>query len=130
VRRLALFAGRSMMAAIFIRSGWDTMREPGERRIQQAAAIGMPNAEAMVRFNGGAMLLGGLALAAGIVPRAAATGLVLSLIPTTYAGHRFWQENDAATRAQQGAHFFKNVAIVGGLVAYVALAGGDPATTS
>jgi putative oxidoreductase len=52
------------------------------------------------------------------------------LIPTTYAGHRFWQENDAATRAQQRAHFFKNVAIVDGLVAYVALAGGDPATTS
>jgi putative oxidoreductase len=130
VRRLALFARWSMMAAIFVRSGWDTMREPGERRIRQAAAIGIPNADAMVRFNGGAMLVGGFALAAGIVPRAAATGLVLSLIPTTYAGHRFWQENDAATRAQQRAHFFKNVAIVDGLVAYVALAGGDPATTS
>jgi uncharacterized membrane protein YphA (DoxX/SURF4 family) len=124
-----LFAGRSMMAGIFIRSGLDTMREPGERRIQQAAAIGMPNAEAMVRFNGGAMLLGGLAFAVGIFPRAAATGLVLSLIPTTYAGHRFWEEEDAATRAQQRTHFFKNVAILGGLVSYVALAGRDPATS-
>lgn len=124
-----LFAGRSMMAGIFIRSGLDTMREPGERRIQQAAAIGMPNAEAMVRFNGGAMLLGGLAFAVGIFPRAAATGLVLSLIPTTYAGHRFWEEEDAATRAQQRTHFFKNVAILGGLVSYVALAGRDPSTS-
>ncbi|MGZ4154937.1 MAG: DoxX family protein [Actinomycetota bacterium] len=129
MRRLMLFAGRSMMAGIFIQSGWDTMREPGERRIQQVAKIGMPNAEAMVRFNGAAMLLGGLGLAVGIFPRAAATGLVLSLIPTTYAGHRFWEEDDAATMAQQRAHFFKNVAIIGGLITYVALSGGDPATS-
>jgi putative oxidoreductase len=118
------------MAGIFVRSGWETMRRPGERRTQQAAAIGLPNAEAMVRFNGGAMLLGGLALATGVFPRAAASGLVLSLVPTTYAGHRFWEEDEPATRAQQRTHVLKNLAIVGGLVAYVALAGGDPARPS
>jgi putative oxidoreductase len=130
VRRLALFAGRSMMAVIFVRSGWETMREPGERRTQQAAAIGLPNAEAMVRLNGAAMLVGGVALAAGVFPRAAATGLALALVPTTYAGHRFWEEDEPATRAQQRTHFSKNLAIVGGLVSYVALAGRDTVTTS
>jgi putative oxidoreductase len=119
-----------MMGAIFVLSGWNTVREPGERRTHQATAIGLPNAEAMVRFNGAAMLLGGLAMAAGVFPRAAATGLVLSLVPTTYAGHRFWQEDEPATRAQQRTHFLKNLAIVGGLVAYAVLAGGDRSTTS
>jgi putative oxidoreductase len=127
MRGLAVFAARSMMGAIFVRSGWDTLREPGERRTQQAAAIGLPNAEAMVRFNGGAMMLGGAAMALGVFPRAAATGLVLALGPTTYAGHRFWEEDDAATRAQQRTHFLKNLAIVGGLIAYAALAGDNDA---
>ncbi len=69
------------------------------------------------------MLAGGVALAAGILPRAAATGLVLSLIPTTFAGHRFWEEEDEPTKAQQRAHFFKNLAIVGGLIMYIAVSG-------
>ena len=117
-----------MMAGIFVRSGWETLREPGERRIAQAAAIGLPHAEAMVRFNGGAMLVGGLALATGIFPRAAAAGLIASLIPTTYAGHRFWEEGDETTRRMQRTHFLKNVAIVGGLLTYLAVSGRDGAT--
>jgi putative oxidoreductase len=126
VRSLALIAARWMMAAIFIRSGWDTLREPGQRRTQQAAAIGLPEPEAMVRFNGGAMMVGGLAMAGGVFPRAAATGLVFSLIPTTYAGHRFWEEEDVGRRSMQRTQFLKNLAMVGGLVAYVALGKRDP----
>jgi len=128
VRRLLSFVGRSAMAGIFVRSGWETFREPGERRVAQAAAIGLPNAEAMVRFNGGAMVIGGLALAAGVLPRAAATGLILSLVPTTYAGHRFWEEDDEMTRRMQRTQFMKNLAIVGGLLTYVAVSGRGGAT--
>jgi putative oxidoreductase len=128
VRRLLSFVGRSAMAGIFVRSGWETFREPGERRVAQAAAIGLPNAEAMVRFNGGAMVVGGLALAAGVLPRAAATGLILSLVPTTYAGHRFWEEDDEMTRRMQRTQFMKNLAIVGGLLTYVAVSGRGGAT--
>jgi uncharacterized membrane protein YphA (DoxX/SURF4 family) len=45
------------------------------------------------------------------------------MIPTTYAGHPFWKETDPERRQQQRAHFFKNVAITGGLVTYAALGG-------
>jgi putative oxidoreductase len=125
VRRLIEFAGRSMMAGTFVRLGWEAFREPGGRRAEQAARIGLPNAEALVRFNGGAMMLGGTAFAAGIFPRAAAVGLIVSLVPTTYAGHRFWEEQEPATRNQQRIHFLKNIAIVGGLLVYVGTSGRD-----
>ena len=42
--------------------------------------------------------------------------LVASVIPTTYAGHRFWEEVDDETRAQQHVHFLKNLGLLGGLI--------------
>lgn len=37
-------------------------------------------------------------------------------IPTTLAGHRFWEESDAVIRAQQRTALLKNWAIGGGLL--------------
>jgi putative oxidoreductase len=83
--------GRGLLGAIFIRSGWEVAREPGARP-EAAAKIGVPEPELMVRLNAAAMLAGVIALTSGILPRAAAAGLVASLVPTTLAGHRFWEE--------------------------------------
>ena len=47
--------------------------------------------------------------------------LAATLVPTTAAGHRFWEESDPAARAQQRVHFFKNVSMLGGLL----IAAGD-----
>ena len=46
----------------------------------------------------------------------AALALIGSIVPTTYAGHRFWEETDEATRAEQRMHFFKNLGLLGGLL--------------
>jgi len=45
-------------------------------------------------------------------PRSSA-GLAASLISTTYAGHRFREEEDDLTRRQQRVDFFKSLALVG-----------------
>jgi len=37
-------------------------------------------------------------------------------VPTTLAGHRFWEEEDEAARAQQTVQFLKNAAMMGGLL--------------
>jgi putative oxidoreductase len=47
--------------------------------------------------------------------------LAASLIPTTAAGHRFWEVEDKAQRSQQKLHFFKNLSVMGGLI----IAAGD-----
>jgi pyruvate/2-oxoglutarate dehydrogenase complex dihydrolipoamide acyltransferase (E2) component len=59
---------------------------------------------------------GGILLAVGKFRRPAAIALIGSIIPTTYAGHRFWEELDPASRAQQKMHFLKNVGLLGGLI--------------
>ena len=47
--------------------------------------------------------------------------LAASLVPTTAAGHRFWEVEDTQDRTQQQLHFFKNVSMLGGLI----IAAGD-----
>ena len=75
----------------------------------------------LVRVNGAAQLVAGLALATGRAPRLSALVLAGSLVPTTAAGHRFWEAPDAGARTQQRIHFFKNVSMLGGLL----IASGD-----
>src|SRR5699024_3412363 len=72
------------------------------------------------RAEGAAMVTGGAALALGIVPRAAATGLVASLLPTTVAGHPFWETADPAVREVRKIQFLKNVGLIGALLLYLA----------
>ena len=69
-----------------------------------------------MRINAAAQIAGGLALATGRVPRLASTVLAASLVPTTAAGHRFWEESDPAIRANHRSHFVKNVSMLGGLL--------------
>ncbi len=120
VRRLA----RPMLAAVFISGGIDTLRNPA-LRVQKAdpiapkvgKAIGLSqDTEQLVKINAAVQVAGGVLLAIGRLPRLAATTLAASLVPTTVAGHPFWQESDPERRAQQQIHFFKNLGLLGGLI--------------
>ena len=113
--RLAVAIARVLMAGIFIHGGWNAFKEPA-KRAKQAEVLGLPKPERMVQANGLAMAAGGAALALGIVPRAAAAGLIASIIPTTLAGHRFWEEEDPQARRMQLTQFLKNLGLIGGLV--------------
>jgi uncharacterized membrane protein YphA (DoxX/SURF4 family) len=70
----------------------------------------------LVRLNGAAQVLGGLALASGRGRRFGATLLAASLVPTTLAGHSFWQETDKVAKANQKVQFMKNLGLMGGLL--------------
>jgi putative oxidoreductase len=106
--------GRVALAAMFITGGADALLNPGPRTTK-AAELGVPlDPEVAVQLNGAAMLAAGAALALGIWPRLAAGVLAGSLVPTTLAGHPYWQEKDPAARRQQRTHFFKNVGLLGG----------------
>ena len=68
----------------------------------------------------------GSTLALGIFPRVSALVLGASLIPTTLAGHRFWEQPNDGAKAQQTIQFLKNVAMFGGLLFAAADTGGRP----
>ena len=114
--RLLARAAAVLAGVPFVVLGADAAREPG-KRTELAAGIGVPNPELAVRVNGAAMVAGGLALAAGVLPRAAALGLVASLVPTTIAGHPYWSREDPVQRTVDRIQVMKNIGLAGGAVA-------------
>jgi uncharacterized membrane protein YphA (DoxX/SURF4 family) len=92
----------------------DEIRDLAEKVAPQ---VHMPaDDKTLVRINAGVHILAGLGLATGRAPRLSALALAGTVVPTTLAGHPFWQEKDKATRTQQTTQFLKNASMFGGLV--------------
>ena len=68
------------------------------------------------KVDAAAQVAGGSLLALGRFPRVAALVLAGSIVPTTLAGHRFWEEADSAKKQGQLLHFLKNASMLGGLL--------------
>jgi uncharacterized membrane protein YphA (DoxX/SURF4 family) len=124
-----------MLASIFAIQGLDTLRNP-ERVVSAAEPVVKPlsekvpvlpdSVEQAVRINGAVQLAGGTLLAIGWVPRLAALAIAGTLVPTTLAGHRFWEADEPQTRKQQKIQFLKNLSMLGGLLIAAADTGGRP----
>ncbi len=124
-----------MMASIFVIQGFDTFRHP-EKVAPRAEAVVRPLAdrftavpaktEDAVRLNGAVQMVAGTLLALGRFPRLSALALAATLVPTTAAGHRFWEAEEDADRMQQRIHFLKNLSMLGGLLIAAADTGGRP----
>ncbi len=120
VRRIA----RPLLAATFVDGGLEQLRHPAAKAGQAAPAIhryaprlGLPDdPELLVRANGATMVGAGTMLAMGRLPRLSALVLAISLVPTTVAGHRFWEIKDADQRKAQRLHLLKNAGMLGGLL--------------
>jgi putative oxidoreductase len=122
---LTRVVARPLLSSIFIYGGLDAYRhpqtkvkaaEPVVRWLTEKASGRATDTEAVVKLNGAIMVTAGTLLAIGKLRRLAALALLASLLPTTYAGHRFWEEGDDIVKSQQRVHFLKNVGLVGGLI--------------
>src|SRR5215475_14350875 len=126
---------RPMLASIFAIQGYATMTNP-ERVAARAERVVRPLAERVpivpeqtedaVRLNGAVQFTAGSLLALGIWPRLSALAIAATLVPTTIAGHRFWEAENEKERAQQRIQFLKNLAIFGGLLIAAADTAGRP----
>jgi putative oxidoreductase len=122
IRRIA----RPLLATTFLTGGLDQLRHPGAKAPKAEkldipskpgmAKLHISSTEQAVRVNGAVQVVGGTLLVLNRFPRLAALTLAASLVPTTAAGHRFWEEDDKAAKSVQQAHFFKNLSLLGGLL--------------
>lgn len=128
---LIRLAARPMLASTFVLGGINALRNSEEAAARAkpvankltrtaervAPQVKVPSNEVtLVRINAAVQITSALALATGRAPRLASTALAASLVPTTLAGHRFWEESDEAARKNQRLHFVKNVSVLGGLL--------------
>ncbi len=119
-----------MLASMFINGGVIALKNADQMAVradpvasrltplvERATSVPMTlNTKQLVQMNAAVHILGGSMLAAGKVPRITAFALAASLVPTTLAGHRFWEQSDPQQRTNQRLHFLKNVSAMGGLL--------------
>ena len=114
-----------MLAAIFVTEGFNALRSPQQHAVKAKPVTdrisslhpSIPSDPAtLVRINGAAQVLGGALLATGRVTTPASLVLAASLVPTTLAGHAFWELDDPQERRMQRINFLKNAGLLGGLL--------------
>jgi putative oxidoreductase len=126
---------RPLLASIFVLQGYDTLRHPGKyaadaepvvRPVADRVPVLSGKPEQAVRINGAVQLVAGSLLALGRFPRLSALAIAATLVPTTLAGHRFWEAEEDGNKAQQQMHFLKNASMLGGLLIASADTAGSP----
>lgn len=106
------FVARILTGSTYVVLGIDAVRAPGARVDQAASTLAtvqtivpLPDDDEcrIVRGNAALQVLGGALLALGKAQRLSELALAGSLIPTTVAGHAFWEiEDPAAPQATAG----------------------------
>jgi uncharacterized membrane protein YphA (DoxX/SURF4 family) len=126
VRRIA----RPLLAAPFIYGGISTLRKPQDRvpgaapvveKIAETADKQLPvevpkDVEQWVKVDAAVKVAAGSLFALNKAPRLTALVLSGSIVPTTLAGHRFWEHDDPTERFGQISNFLKNTGLLGGLL--------------
>ncbi len=120
---LTRLAARLLLAACFIPSGLSKAGNVSGFALS-LAANGLPYPSALAA--GGVLIgvLGPLALALGILPRATGWAMALYTTAMLLLLHRFWDFSGAFRQAEQ-AIFLANLGIVAGLLLYVVSGPGD-----
>ena len=109
---------RIFISTIFIWSGIGKIMNPVGTQ-EYMSAYGMPLTQIFLLAAIAIEILGGLSVLLGIQPRWGATVLALFLIPATFIFH-----TDFSDQIQQ-IMFFKNLAMLGGLLMVIQYGGGN-----
>jgi uncharacterized membrane protein YphA (DoxX/SURF4 family) len=123
MHRLVVILSRLLLAPVFIFTGQRNLRNPGPVVAKAAKVVPEGVSVQAVQANAALMIVAGTAMALGIKPRLAALALSGALIPTTLAGHAFWDDEDGPTRATNQIQVAKNVGLIGGLLLVAADSG-------
>lgn len=110
-------AGRVLIAAIFLLSGASKVAAPAGT-IAAIQSAGLPFAPLGLALAVVVEIAGSLALIVGFRTRWVAATMVLFTLATALAFHHAFGDQD------QFIHFFKNIAMAGGLLQVVAFGGG------
>jgi len=110
---ILLLIGRILLGWIFVRSGYGKLFN-----IEAVAASFPPRGlpAFMALFSVPFEFFGGLALIFGLATRYILMLMVTFMLVATFSSHRYWEFTDAAVRRAQDSSFYKNMAMLGGIL--------------
>jgi len=114
---VAATGGRLLLGAIFLLSGWSKLGDP-TATIGYIQSVGLPFAQVGLAVAIAVELIGGALLVIGYRTKLAAAALALFTLVAAIFFH------SALGDQNQFIHFFKNIAIAGGLLQVIAFGSG------
>jgi putative oxidoreductase len=121
--KLPSLAGRILIVVIFLMSGINKLMNPAGT-IQTIASKHLPAPEVLGYAAIAVEVLAPLLIIIGYRTRLAALALALFVAIITPIFHDYWNVADAAAYMGQYLNFWKNIAILGGLLVLAGLGGG------
>src|SRR6267378_5193141 len=118
---MVLLIGRVVFSFFFIYSGFNHLTKLSMYS-QYAGASGVPAPTLLTALSGLMLLAGGLSILLGVKVRWGSLLIAAFLVPAAFTVHKFWGIADPMMAANQAAHFWKNITLVGACLMLYALA--------
>jgi putative oxidoreductase len=120
---LGLLIGRVALSLVFVMVGFGVMLSP-DAFARGMKAYGLPFPDLLPWVEIAINFFGGLVLLAGFRTRLLSGLFIVFVVVAALAAHHFWTMTVPAERAAHFTHFWKDVAIIGGLVMLIVTGGG------
>ncbi len=112
--------GRILVGGYFIMSGYNHFKQLANFT-GYAESKGVPMAKLSVRVTGAMMILGGFGILLGVWIQFSIALIVIFLMGTLVKMHRYWEVADPMQKMGERVNFYKNVALIGGLLMTLAI---------
>ncbi len=118
--KVPFLLGRLLFGGFFLYNGIHHFKER-KMLAQYAQSKNVPNPEAMVVASGALLLAGGTSILLGVKPKYGAAAIVGFLLGVSPVMHNFWKQEDPTQRMNDMINFSKNLALLGGALALMAV---------
>jgi putative oxidoreductase len=109
-----ILASRILLMLLFVLAGWDKLLGYGGTATHFAqGGVPLPGLAALIAVVMEVFV--GLALVLGVLTRPLAIAMAVYTLGTALLGHHFW-DMEGAARVANEINFYKNIAIIGGLL--------------
>ncbi len=109
---------RILFGGYFILGGTNHLLK-GSSMAGYAASKKVPMPKVMIILSGLLILLGGLGILIGFMVPFAVLFIEIFLVVVTFIMHDFWNQKDPGARAMEYIQFTKNLALMGGALAFL-----------
>lgn len=111
------WVGRILFSVYFVMSGVNHLLR-GKTMTGYVQSKGVPAPALAIVVTGVMLLAGGLSILLRYHSTLGAALLVAFLVPTAVIMHNYWTESDPMMKANQMAHFWKNITLSGAAILY------------
>lgn len=114
-------AARIIFGGYFAMAGYNHLTH-ASAMAGYAASKHVTSPKAMIIISGLMVLFGGLGIILGLWVGVSVLLIVLFLIPVTFIMHNYWTETDPMAKMASRTAFMKNIALIGGALAFLFIA--------